>query len=423
VGDPLRIWREVTRAHQVALFMHYSGVWDMHAVRQHPDWAAVDATGKPSAQATSVLGPYVDQLMIPQLRELAGDYGVDGVWVDGDCWGVMLDYGAPVVRAFCQQTGALAAPRKAGEPFWQEWKEFNRAGFRHYLRRYVDALKNSHPQLEVISNWAFSDHMPEPVTAQVAALSGDFSPSDSVNSARFSGRCLENQGQPWDLMSWSFTGKPRRQKSAVQLQQEAAEILALGGGYQAYFTAERQPFRLLVSLTSADPEVRRTLMPIEQTYPTPALLDALRAYHAATGARVTLAWPLLGGINTRAADAQRLAQLTRGLPIKLDLIDVNDPSGRFHPPSTEERHAFRDALRQYLAAPVARRYSGGQDIHAACGMLAGARAGEELATEDAAVTEKKPRTKLHRRISNKEGRSTAAADREPPPQAENRPPA
>jgi adenine C2-methylase RlmN of 23S rRNA A2503 and tRNA A37 len=224
-------------------------------------------------------------------------------------------------------------------------------------------------------------------------------------------------------MSWSFTDKPRRQKSAVQLQQEAAEILALGGGYQAYFTAERQPFRLLVSLTSADPEVRRTLMPIEQMYPTPALLDALRAYHAVTGARVTLAWPLLAGINTRAADAQQLAQLTRGLPIKLDLIDVNDPSGRFHPPSTEERHAFRDALRQYLAAPVARRYSGGQDIHAACGMLAGARAGEELATEDAAVTEKKPRTKLHRRISNKEGRSTAAADREPPPQAENRPPA
>jgi hypothetical protein len=77
------------------------------------------------------------------------------------------------------------------------------------------------------------------VTAQVAALSGDFSPSDSVNAARFSGRCPENQGQPWDLMSWSFTDKPRRQKSAVQLQQEAAEILALGGGYQAYFTMNR----------------------------------------------------------------------------------------------------------------------------------------------------------------------------------------
>jgi 23S rRNA (adenine2503-C2)-methyltransferase len=66
-----------------------------------------------------------------------------------------------------------------------------------------------------------------------------------------------------------------------------------------------------------------------------------------------------------------LAELTRGLPIKIDLIDVNDPTGRFQPPSREELEAFRDALTAKLGVPVARRYSGGQDIDAACGMLAG----------------------------------------------------
>jgi 23S rRNA (adenine2503-C2)-methyltransferase len=66
-----------------------------------------------------------------------------------------------------------------------------------------------------------------------------------------------------------------------------------------------------------------------------------------------------------------LAELTRGLPIMIDLIDVNDPTGRFQPPSPAELHAFRDALTAHLGVPVARRYSGGQDIHAACGMLAG----------------------------------------------------
>ena len=73
--------------------------------------------------------------------------------------------------------------------------DFHRDGFRRYLRHYVDALKTSHPDFQVISNWAFSDHMPEPVSAQVAGLSGDFSPDDSVNSARFAGRCLEDQGR------------------------------------------------------------------------------------------------------------------------------------------------------------------------------------------------------------------------------------
>jgi 23S rRNA (adenine2503-C2)-methyltransferase len=135
------------------------------------------------------------------------------------------------------------------------------------------------------------------------------------------------------------------------------------------FTAGRHAYRLVVSLTTADPARRRALMPVEAAHPTPALMQALREYHAVTGRRVTLAWTMIAGVNTRPDDARMLAELTRGLPVKLDLIDVNDPSGRLRPPSPAELAAFRDALREHLAAPVARRYSGGQEIHAACGML------------------------------------------------------
>jgi len=137
------------------------------------------------------------------------------------------------------------------------------------------------------------------------------------------------------------------------------------------FTAERHPYRLVISLTTAQPELRRQLLPVERAYPTHELFDALRAYHAATGERITLAWILIAGVNTAPDEAARLADWTRGLPVKLDLIDVNDPSGQYRPPSDEERNRFHDALTAQLGVPVARRYSGGQDIHAACGMLAG----------------------------------------------------
>jgi 23S rRNA (adenine2503-C2)-methyltransferase len=137
------------------------------------------------------------------------------------------------------------------------------------------------------------------------------------------------------------------------------------------FTAEGHPYRLVVSLNAADPVQRRALMPVEVTHPTPDLIQALREYHAVTGQRVTLAWTMISGVNTRAEDAAMLADLTRGLPVKLDLIDVNDITGRFRPPNPAELNAFRDALRAKLAMPVVRRYSGGQDIAAACGMLAG----------------------------------------------------
>ena len=137
------------------------------------------------------------------------------------------------------------------------------------------------------------------------------------------------------------------------------------------FTVERQPFRLVVSLTAADPELRRRLMPVEAAHPTSELMAAVREYHAATGLRVTLAWIMIAGVNTREEDARQLAALTKGLPITLDLIDVNDPTGQFQPPARAELDTFRDALTTHLGMPVARRYSGGKDIHAACGMLAG----------------------------------------------------
>ena len=44
-------------------------------------------------------------------------------------------------------------------------------------------------------------------------------------------------------MAWSFSNKPspgpRPQKTALQLQREAAIVLALGGGFQAYYKQKR----------------------------------------------------------------------------------------------------------------------------------------------------------------------------------------
>ncbi|MGL4370179.1 MAG: radical SAM protein, partial [Spirochaetota bacterium] len=128
---------------------------------------------------------------------------------------------------------------------------------------------------------------------------------------------------------------------------------------------------LVVSLSSADPAVRTVLIPSEKSYPMDQLMAALREYHAATGERVTLAWTMIAGLNTSQREAQLLAALTDGLPVKIDLIDVNDPDGKFVPPDETELNAFRDYLRTYVGMPVARRYSGGGDICASCGLLAG----------------------------------------------------
>jgi 23S rRNA (adenine2503-C2)-methyltransferase len=137
------------------------------------------------------------------------------------------------------------------------------------------------------------------------------------------------------------------------------------------FTAERRPHRLIVSLTTADLKRRRELLPVEDIHPLPEVMAAVRDYQTSSGERVTLAWTMLSGINTRPEDAKQIAELTAGLPIRLDLIDVNDATGQFVPPSAEELKCFRTALCEELQMPVVRRYSGGKDVHGACGMLAG----------------------------------------------------
>ena len=243
VGDPLRIWRDVTARRGVALYMHYSGVWDSEAIIKNPSWGAINADGKTNPNATSFFGPYADQLLIPQLRELAGDYGIDGAWVDGECWASVPDFSPAALTAFRERTGIQDVPRKPGDPHWFEFLEFHREAFRNYLRHYVTEVKRTHPRFQICSNWAYTDHMAEQVNAPVDFLSGDYSPEDSVNSARLSARYLVRQGKPWDLMAWSFSRNPGKngvtQKSAIQLQREAAVVVALGGGFQAYFKQHR----------------------------------------------------------------------------------------------------------------------------------------------------------------------------------------
>ena len=80
---------------------------------------------------------------------------------------------------------------------------------------------------------------------------------------------------------------------------------------------------------------------------------------------------MISGVNIGEEDAAALGRLLAGIPVRLNPIDVNDATGRFAPPTAEEWKRFRDALGRALPGqPVVRRYSGGKDEHAACGMLA-----------------------------------------------------
>ncbi|MGC9326933.1 MAG: hypothetical protein ACP5I1_04825, partial [Candidatus Hinthialibacter sp.] len=242
VKDALPIWRKVTSEYGVGLYIHFSGVWDNRAVELHPDWARIDAEGKRDNQKTSVFGPYVDELLIPHLSEAVSKYNLDGVWVDGECWGVELDYSPAALQAWKEKTGYDEAPKKAGDPHWLEWKNFHRDQFEAYLTHWAAELHRRNPGVQITSNWMYTTFAPKPVEAPLDFLSGDYSPGDSVNTARFEARYLASAGMPWDLMAWGFDkggGAGWSWKTPVHLMQEAAVVLMQGGGFQIYYQPTR----------------------------------------------------------------------------------------------------------------------------------------------------------------------------------------
>ncbi len=242
--DILKIWRQVTAKHNVALYVHYSGLKDIKAMHDHPNWARLSADGSRDPENAAYFGGYADSLLIPQLKEIS-DYGVNGAWIDGECWATYPDYSPQLLQQFRQQTGITTVPTQESDPHYNTFINFNRWAFRQYLRKYINAIHAYNPGFQITSNWSFSSLMPEPVDVDVDYLSGDVAGQNCVYNAAFQARCLALQGKPWDLMSWGFSysfdgeGGIAGPKSLVQLQQEAAEVTAMGGGYQSYFTQNR----------------------------------------------------------------------------------------------------------------------------------------------------------------------------------------
>ena len=135
-----------------------------------------------------------------------------------------------------------------------------------------------------------------------------------------------------------------------------------------------RPYRLSISLGSAIDEKRARLVPVAAKTPVAEVMKAARYNALSKRDRIMLAYVCISGENVGVEDAQALGELIGDTPVRLDLIEVTDTTGRFHKPSDNEMQVFRDALTKYVKQPVVRRYSGGADINAACGTLAGAQA-------------------------------------------------
>lgn len=131
---------------------------------------------------------------------------------------------------------------------------------------------------------------------------------------------------------------------------------------------------LALSLHFATDAMRSRYMPVNRRFPLAEVADAVRYYLAKNTRKVFIEYIMLDGINDTEADARALADYLRGIGrtdlLHVNLIRYNSIGGTFAPSPRARVHAFRDIL-LVARIPCTIRKSMGDDIHGACGQLAG----------------------------------------------------
>ena len=126
-----------------------------------------------------------------------------------------------------------------------------------------------------------------------------------------------------------------------------------------------------VSLHNAMPQERLQMMPVQKAFPLSEVLALLRHYDWSGQRRLSFEYTMFRGINDDQQHAQKLVDALKGLDCRVNLIRFHEsPEAPYKTSMPTAIKAFQDYLNRH-GVTCTLRASRGQDIDAACGLLAG----------------------------------------------------
>ena len=158
--------------------------------------------------------------------------------------------------------------------------------------------------------------------------------------------------------------------------------LALGAGNVTVSTVgitegikeflEKSNCNLTLSLHSPFPEERSAVIPVESRYPFSEILEILKA-NTGLRRRISVAYIMIAGVNDTDNHLNSLRELLLGTGIRVNILPYNmTPDSDWVSSTYERMHFFKhNLITSGISASI--RKSRGDDISAACGLLAGAK--------------------------------------------------
>lgn len=126
-----------------------------------------------------------------------------------------------------------------------------------------------------------------------------------------------------------------------------------------------------VSLHNAVPQERLQMMPVQKAFPLSEVLALLRHYDWSGQRRLSFEYIMFRGINDDQQHAQKLVDALKGLDCRVNLIRFHEsPEAPYKTSMPTAIKVFQDYLNRH-GVTCTLRASRGQDIDAACGLLAG----------------------------------------------------
>lgn len=167
--------------------------------------------------------------------------------------------------------------------------------------------------------------------------------------------------------SWGLAWSPKRiTVSTVGKLPQLKELL------------DETKVHVAVSLHLPNASLRSQMMPAQKAFPITSIIKVLKSYDFSHQRRLSFEYIMWKGVNDDIESAKALVALISGLDCRVNLIRFHKIPGVDLQPATEERMImFRNFLNSHGIISTIRA-SRGEDIMAACGMLAGKDCAEDI---------------------------------------------
>lgn len=162
---------------------------------------------------------------------------------------------------------------------------------------------------------------------------------------------------------WGFAWSPRR---------ITVSTIGIIPGMKIFI--EKSNCHLAVSLHSPFEDERAMLMPMQSRYSLREIIKLIKAYDFGRQRRISFEYILFDGLNVSRKHVNELARLLDGIRCRINLIRFHEvPGVHYKSPDDQLIKQFMNALNS-KGIITTLRASRGQDIQAACGLLAQTRA-------------------------------------------------